>query len=52
VYSNTLGTQTQTSLAGSLLVLPSTSVYGMSFDNSTGGTIYYYNYVHGIVFDA
>ena len=52
VFSNTLGTQTQSSLAGSLLVLPGASVYGMSFDTSTGGTIYYFNYVHGIAFDA
>lgn len=52
LFSNTLGTQYQSSLAGSLLVLPGASTYGMSQDASTGGTVNYYNYVHGIAFDA
>ena len=52
LLSNTVGTQYQSSLAGSLLVLPGATVYGMSFDGSTGGTVNYYNYVHGIAFDA
>ena len=51
-YSNTVGNIAQQVLAGSIYIKPGDSLIGITFDNSTGGTIQYALFAHAVQFDA
>lgn len=52
LYNNTVGATNTTILAGSILVTAGSSLIGDTYDQSTGGTILYSMFIHGVIFDA
>ncbi len=48
----TVGATVEKSPGGSILVLPGDAIAAQTTDTSTGGTIHYAVYCHGVVFDA
>jgi hypothetical protein len=52
LQSNTIGASTQLVMGGSILITPSNALLGVTYDNSTGGTILYALFAHVVQFDV
>lgn len=52
LYSNVVGVSQQVAMGGSILLTPSQSLVGLTYDNGTGGTLLYSIFAHVVQFDV
>jgi len=52
LHSNVVGVSQQVAMGGSILLTPSQSLVGITFDNATGGTVLFALFAHVVQFDV